>query len=122
MKRRTLLRTVGAVGIGSAAISGTVAAERSSLADVDVDRELDVAGVEGEVTLAELLEPRDLAGVPADVDPSSVSVTIAPAADSVTIQDCCFYCCGDVPLVCECSCCTCDDCACDDCTCDGECR
>lgn len=111
MKRRTLIRELGAVGIASTAIAGTTAAAAPSFADLEVDRPLDVSSVEGTVTLDELLEPRDLAGVPGDA--ADVPVVVAADADVITLDGCCQYCCDGRDLVCEdhCDCCTCgDDC------------
>lgn len=106
MKRRTLIRQLGAAGIGAAAISGTTAAERPSVSDLDIDRELDVSSVEGWVPLAELLEPAELASLPAGVDPSR-PISVAAEADRITVQDCCTLCCRDARKACECICCEC---------------
>lgn len=114
MKRRTLIRNLGVAGIATAAVSGTTtAAEGPSITDLGIRREFDVASIEGQVSLDELLEPDEVAALPADADPTEFSVTVAPEADAITIQDCCLYCCEDELLVCDCICCTCDDCACD---------
>lgn len=91
MKRRTLVRKLGAAGIGAAAISGTAAARRPPVSDIGIDRELDVSSVEGETTLEQLLEPQDVAELPADVDLSR-RVTVAAKADVITLGDCCEYC------------------------------
>lgn len=115
MKRRTLVQKMGAAGIAMAAVSGpTAAAGRPSVSDLGIERELDVASVEGEVTLDELLEPHERAALPADVDPSEYALAVAPEVDAVTVQDCCPYCCSDqIFRRCLCGCCVCDDCACD---------
>lgn len=60
MKRRTVMRKLGAAGIGPAAISGT-AAKPSSTADLGG---LSVSSVDGWVTPAELLEPHEIAALP----------------------------------------------------------
>lgn len=108
MKRRTLMRKLGAAGIGAAAIAGPTAGERPTAADLGVERELDVSSVDGWVTADELLEPRDLETVPDDVDPSEVWVTVAPEADVVTLGECCDYCCWPAIQPCDCDCCDCD--------------
>lgn len=111
MKRRTLIRTVGAAGIATATLSGSGAAtaERPSIDDLGIERELDVASVEGRVTLDTLLEPHDREALPADVDPSEYTVSVAPEADSITVQDCCAICCSQMlEIRCFCTCCTCD--------------
>lgn len=106
MKRRTLIRKVGAAGIATAALSGSATAERPSVSDLDIDRELDVSSVEGWVPLAELLEPEEVASLPAGVSPSR-PISVAATADSITVQDCCELCCTDARKACECVCCDC---------------
>lgn len=107
MKRRTLLRRVGATSIAAAA-AGTAAGRTSPR--FGVGRRLDVSDVEGRTTLAELLGPGDRRRLRADVDPRQVEVAVAADADVITLDDCCVYCCSGQDLVCEdkCDCCTCD--------------
>lgn len=110
MKRRTLVRKLGAAGIATTAISGSAGADRPPIDDLGIDREFDVSSIEGQVTLDELLEPAEVESLPDDVDPSGYTLTIAPAADVTTLSHCCPFCCGDqVFKQCNCSCCVCDD-------------
>lgn len=112
MKRRTLMRKIGATGIGAAAISGpAAAAERPSVSDLGIDRDIDVASMEGRVPLGELLEPHELASLPAGVD-ASRRITVAAEADVVTLGECCPYCCWPAIMPCDCDCCDCDMLAC----------
>ncbi|MFB6193460.1 MAG: hypothetical protein ABEI75_00210 [Halobaculum sp.] len=120
MRRRTVLRRVGAATVGSAALSGVVAADatggvtaREVAADstgriarlaetVGLETELDVSGVAGEVSLASLTDgPEAL---------TDGTITVAPDADVITLGDCCVYCCDDGSASCSdsCDCCTCD--------------
>lgn len=110
MKRRTLVRKLGAAGIATTALSApTAAAGKSPVSELGIERELDVTSVEGRVTLDELLEPHELETLPADVDPSERLLTVAPEADSITVQGCCAICCSQmVEIACDCTCCTCD--------------
>lgn len=107
MKRRTLVRKLGAAGIATTTVGGAAAARRPG--GTALDRELDVSSVSGRTTLAELLDPSDRRRLPADVEPAEFEVVVAPAADSITIAGCCEYCCDGRDLVCEdhCDCCTC---------------
>lgn len=111
MKRRTLVRKLGAADIGAAAISGTATARRPAVSAIDIDRELDVSTVEGETTLGELLEPRDVAELSADVDPSR-RVSVAAEADVITLGSRCTYCPWTAVEDCEtnCECCV-EDCS-----------
>lgn len=116
MNRRTLIRRVGASGLATTALVGSATAARTGVSTAsgngyEVGRELDVSDVSGTVTLAELLEPGDLDGVPAHIDPRTHEITVAEGAGSITLDDCCVYCCaGGQENVCEdkCSCCDCD--------------
>lgn len=108
MKRRALIRNIGAAGIATAALSGSTAAQRPSIGDLDIERELDVSSVEGWVTLDELLEPDELRALPTHLDPSERLLTVAPEADTITIQDCCAVCCNRQLIDCGCNCCGCD--------------
>lgn len=106
MKRRTLMRKMGAAGVGAAVISGTAAAKSSSVADLG---ELDVSSVDGWVPLEELLEPDEVAALPAGVD-ASEQIGVAPAADRISVQDCCETCCRmEKFMKCDCACCVCDN-------------
>lgn len=108
MKRRTLVRKLGAASIATATISGpAVAAERPSVSDLGIDRDLDVASMEGRVPLGELLELREIASLPESVDPSR-RITVAPEADVITLGECCPYCCWPAIMPCDCDCCDCD--------------
>lgn len=115
MKRRTMLRKLGAAGIATTALSGSaVAAERpADLGDLGVDRDIDVSSVDGQVSLAELLEPGDVESLADDVDPSAHTLTVAPEADVIALDDCCESCCHRMKFVkCTCDCCVCDASAC----------
>lgn len=105
MKRRTLVRKLGAAGIGAAALSGSAAAaDRPSVGDIAIDRDIDVAAVDGEVPLAELLEPHEVA----DLSEQDLSrrVSVAADADTITLAACCQYCpeseLKDCDIWCEC--------------------
>lgn len=114
MKRRTMMRKLGAAGIATAAISGTATAKRVTVADVGIDREIDVSSTEGWVTLEELLEPEELAALPRGVDRTE-RIGVHPAADTITLGDnCCAICCEEVLDPPSCDCTYCDDDACTD--------
>jgi hypothetical protein len=104
MKRRTLLGRVGATGVAATAVAGRAAAGRSGR-ELGIDREIDVSSVSGETTLDALLEPQELESLPEDVDPRQFQVAVSDGASSISLDDCCSYCCK---FVCDCSCCTCD--------------
>ncbi len=107
MKRRTLVRKLGAAGIATATISGPAAASGpTAVSDLGIGRELDVSSVEGWVALEELLDPHELASLPAGVD-ASRRISVAADADSITVQDCCAFCCRNARKECECICCEC---------------
>lgn len=109
MKRRTMMRKLGAAGIGAAAISGSATAKRPSVDDLGIDRDIDVSSVEGAVTLDELLEPADVDSLADDVDPSAYKLTVAPDAEVLAIGDCCAQCCEHMRFAdCVCHCCFCD--------------
>lgn len=82
-------------------------AERPSVSDLAIDRELDVSSVEGWVAVEELLEPEELASLPAGADPAE-RIAVAPDADAITLGHCCAICCGQVLEMPDCPCYTCD--------------
>lgn len=107
MKRRTILRRIGAVGIAATTFGGTASA-RTPGQGLGLALEVDVSEVAGRVTLAELLDESELAQLPAGVDPDRKEYVIQAEAENVLLSDCCVYCC-DRPLVCDCMCCECAD-------------
>lgn len=117
MQRRTLLKQFGTAGAAAAGFSGVATATSGREFGVDpqdlgIDRQIDVADVEGAVPLAELLEPADLDGLPDDVDPWEAHLQIGQDVDSIEVQsDCCVteFCCKHIAY-CYCSCCWCQGC------------
>lgn len=100
------MRKIGATGVAAALSGPTAAAERASIADLDVERELDVASVDGLVAIGELLEPHEIAALPDGIDPAE-PIAVAAEADTITVQDCCDPCCSDPREACDCVCCEC---------------
>lgn len=111
MKRRTLIRRMGAAGVATT-LAGRTAAESSELS-LGVDRDIDVSSVSGRVPLEQLLESQDLARVPDRFDPQEVTIHVDEDADDISLDSCCVYC-SKWPNVCDCSCCTLSRCACPD--------
>ncbi len=107
MKRRTLIRQLGAAGIVTATISGSATAKRPSIGDLDIDREFDVSSVEGWVAIGELLEPEEIASLPAGLN-ATERIGVEPEADSITVEDCCAVCCKTALQYECCTCCYCD--------------
>ena len=115
MKRRTVLRRLGAVGVVSTGVAGTATASSSRGGDVERSR-LDVSDVSGEVELDALvdgdlenrLSQRQLAALPDDTDPSAARMIVDPDAETIALADCCIVCCDNLPGPCPCECCFCD--------------
>lgn len=107
MKRRTILKRLGATGVATVGIAGAASASPAE----GVDHEIDVSDVSGEVELAELL------GSGAQPSPAALGrsadtrFVISEDADTITLSDCCEYCCKH-PNVCDCLCCECSEDAC----------
>lgn len=108
MKRRTLVRKLGAAGIATATISGSAAAaEGRRLSDLGVDRTFDVSAKEGWVSYDELLESHELALLPAGVSPADPAVFVSSDLGTLAIGECCDVCCTTLRKECTCACCDC---------------
>ncbi len=104
MQRRDLLKKLGTASAATAAFSGAASASLSEGPDLDV--EVDVSDVAGDVTLASLLDDAQLAQLSDDVDPSRLGVTIAPETETINPAACCAVCKYRYdPDRCHCSCC-----------------
>ena len=100
MKRRTLLKRVGAATTASIAVSGIGSAEKLH-GPLAIDGEIDVSNVSGRVPLTEVLDDAHLAQIGNGVDPSKVIAWVDPSVDTLDDdQSCCQAVCGDY------SCCT----------------
>jgi hypothetical protein len=123
MNRRTLIRRIGASGLATTAFAGSASAahtpgSQAGSVEYGIDREIDVADLSGAVTLAELLEPHELDGLPSQIDPRQREIIVQDDAGSITLGDCCEYCCDQIN-VCDCDggCCECNNCLCDSWSC-----
>lgn len=107
MNRRTLLRRIGATGIAATSVAGTATAETDG-PDYGIDFGIDVSGVSGRVSLAELLSEDELERLNDDVNPARAIFVVDADMDTMYVNDCCRICCRYV----DCSACE-DCCACD---------
>ncbi|MFB6193457.1 MAG: hypothetical protein ABEI75_00195 [Halobaculum sp.] len=97
MQRRTLLRRLGATGIGVAATAtGTSSA----------DSQIQVSELAGEVRAARLVRETELTELPAGVSPTD-TVGVAASADRITLSGCCEICCVCDNVDTDCDCYTC---------------
>lgn len=102
MQRRDLLKNLGTAGATTIAVTGAASASRSAEPAVDV--EVDVSDVEGDVTLAALLDDEQLAMLPDDVDPTRRGMTIDADTETVDPTACnCIVCEENYPEWCLCS-------------------
>lgn len=106
MNRRTILKRLGAAGVATAGIAGTASASQAG----SVDHRLDVSDVSGEVELTELLDVGGHGQLTPEAlgRPGSTRLVISEEAETITLSDCCEYCCEN-PNVCDCWCCTCSE-------------
>lgn len=104
MKRRNLLRTLGAASVATVGVAGTASAARSRVAaDVGIDLpdiEVDVADVDGTVPLASVLDDDQIRDLPDDVDPDRETIWVSQDVDVFALPSCCCTCDPD------CFCCT----------------
>ncbi|MFB6193459.1 MAG: hypothetical protein ABEI75_00205 [Halobaculum sp.] len=84
MRRRTMLKRIGAATVATGAASGTATAR--SIPTHGITRELDVSDVSGETTLGELLTAEEIAKT--GVDPSR-SIHIGSGVESIQYEDDC---------------------------------
>lgn len=108
MRRRTLLRRIGATGLATAAFAGSSTARTRPGGGYGIDREIDVSAVSGQVTLETLLTDAELGELDDRVDPARRVFTVSEDADAIVLSDCCVYCCEGPDKVCDCGCCECD--------------
>ena len=109
MNRRTILKRIGAASVATAGIAGTAAASPSG----NVDHQLDVSDISGEVELTELLARggHERLAPEALGRSGATRFVISEDADTITLDDCCQLCCKH-PNICDCICCECSEDAC----------
>lgn len=95
MKRRTMLKRIGAVGATGIAVSSSASASTSP--QLNIDREIDVADMSGTVPLKSVLSEAEIEDLPSDVDPETAQISIAEDADSIQPSGCCY---GDCTIYC----------------------
>lgn len=105
MKRRTLLRKLGAASVATVGVAGTASAAPGSAVNTVLehsDVEVDVSDVDGRVPLASLLDDDQVRRLPADVDPAETEVWVSRDVDVLREPACCcnFNCDPD-----DCPCC-----------------
>ncbi len=118
MKRRTILKRVGAVGAASIGIASSSAG--ASRPGLGLDQTLDVSDVSGTVQLASLvdgdleaqLSADFLAHLPEGVTAADVKITVSDDLDTLDVgtmekEDPCYVCCENI---CWCPYCICFNC------------